>query len=70
MGKHYKKKTTKGPDDQCIKHSLRIQDRSLLEMSDEGTNWNTRSKNNTLSIGHCLSLHQPWASLLVSGIKQ
>ncbi|XP_067871445.1 activating signal cointegrator 1 isoform X2 [Heterodontus francisci] len=34
---------------------LRIQDRELLEMSDEGM---------------CLSMHQPWASLLVSGIKR
>lgn len=70
IGKQYKKKATKGPNVQCIKDSLRIQDRSLLEMSDGGTNLSTRSKNNTLSIGHCLSLHQPWASLLVSGIKQ
>lgn len=34
---------------------LRIQDRELQEMSDGG--W-------------CLSMHQPWASLLVSGIKR
>ncbi|XP_072349135.1 activating signal cointegrator 1 [Scyliorhinus torazame] len=34
---------------------LRIQDRELLEMSDAGM---------------CLSMHQPWASLLVSGIKR
>ncbi|XP_078285857.1 activating signal cointegrator 1 [Rhinoraja longicauda] len=33
---------------------LRIQDRELLEMSDDGM---------------CLSMHQPWASLLVQGIK-
>uniref|UniRef100_A0A023F9G0 Putative activating signal cointegrator 1-like protein n=1 Tax=Triatoma infestans TaxID=30076 RepID=A0A023F9G0_TRIIF len=32
----------------------RIQDKQLLEMSDSGM---------------CLSLHQPWASLLISGIK-
>jgi len=34
--------------------SLRVQDRSLMEMSDDG---------------FCLSMHQPWASLLVLGIK-
>ncbi|KAJ8029259.1 Activating signal cointegrator 1 [Holothuria leucospilota] len=34
---------------------VRIQDRELLEMSDEG--W-------------CLSMHQPWASLLIEGIKK
>ncbi|XP_071512017.1 activating signal cointegrator 1-like [Diadema antillarum] len=32
----------------------RVQDRELMEMSDEG---------------RCLSMHQPWASLLVAGIK-
>ncbi|XP_023704813.1 activating signal cointegrator 1 [Cryptotermes secundus] len=32
----------------------RVQDRELIEMLDEG---------------YCLSLHQPWASLLVAGIK-
>jgi len=37
------------------KKSLRLQDRELQEMSDEGM---------------CLSMHQPWASLLVTGIKQ
>lgn len=35
--------------------SLRLQDRELQEMSDGG--W-------------CLSMHQPWASLLVRGIKR
>ncbi|XP_029430277.1 activating signal cointegrator 1 isoform X4 [Rhinatrema bivittatum] len=34
---------------------LRIQDRELQEMSDEGM---------------CLSMHQPWASLLIKGIKR
>lgn len=34
--------------------SSRIQDRELQEMSDEGM---------------CMSMHQPWASLLVAGIK-
>ena len=33
----------------------RVQDRELMEMSDDGM---------------CLSLHQPWASLLVMGIKR
>jgi hypothetical protein len=32
----------------------RVQDRELIEMVDEGC---------------CLSMHQPWASLLVTGIK-
>uniref|UniRef100_A0A4W3JGV2 Activating signal cointegrator 1 n=1 Tax=Callorhinchus milii TaxID=7868 RepID=A0A4W3JGV2_CALMI len=34
---------------------LRIQDRELLEISDSGM---------------CLSMHQPWASLLITGIKR
>ncbi|XP_071106236.1 activating signal cointegrator 1-like [Haliotis cracherodii] len=34
--------------------SARIQDRELLEMTDEGM---------------CMSMHQPWASLLIKGIK-
>ncbi|CAG2065977.1 unnamed protein product, partial [Timema podura] len=33
----------------------RVQDREFLEMCDEG---------------YCLSMHQPWASLLVAGIKE
>lgn len=33
---------------------MRVQDRELIEMVDDG---------------YCLSLHQPWASLLVAGIK-
>lgn len=36
------------------REGLRLQDRELQEMSDEGM---------------CLSMHQPWASLLVKGIK-
>ena len=32
----------------------RVQDRELLEMSDDGL---------------CLGIHQPWASLLVMGVK-
>lgn len=35
--------------------NMRIQDKEYLEMVDEG---------------RCLSMHQPWASLLVSGIKR
>ena len=37
------------------KKILRIQDKELKEMSDDGM---------------CLSMHQPWASLLVAGIKK
>ncbi|XP_038557725.1 activating signal cointegrator 1 isoform X2 [Micropterus salmoides] len=37
------------------RHRLRLQDKDLQEMSDGG--W-------------CLSMHQPWASLLVKGIKR
>jgi len=33
---------------------MRVQDRELIEMVDDG---------------YCLSMHQPWASLLVAGIK-
>lgn len=33
---------------------MRVQDRELIEMVDNG---------------YCLSIHQPWASLLVAGIK-
>nr|XP_028561654.1 activating signal cointegrator 1 isoform X1 [Podarcis muralis] len=40
----------------CLERSrLRIQDREIQEISDDG--W-------------CLSMHQPWASLLVKGIKR
>lgn len=37
------------------RNRLRIQDRELQEISDDG--W-------------CLSMHQPWASLLIRGIKR
>lgn len=37
------------------RHRLRLQDKELQEISDGG--W-------------CLSMHQPWASLLVRGIKK
>ncbi len=38
-----------------IENSLRLQDSSLQEMRDDGM---------------CLSMHQPWASMLVLGIKK
>lgn len=47
-------KKQKGGKFQTAGNSLRVQDRELLEMTDEGK---------------CLSMHQPWASLLVAGIK-
>ncbi|XP_049814796.1 activating signal cointegrator 1 [Schistocerca nitens] len=42
-------------EDDIRQNIHRVQDRELLEMSDDG---------------YCLSMHQPWASLLVAGIKQ
>lgn len=42
------------PTDGKFAGSLRVQDRELQEMRDEGV---------------CLSMHQPWASLLITGIK-
>ncbi|NXW55965.1 TRIP4 protein, partial [Eurystomus gularis] len=47
--------TDTGSEAGSERNRLRIQDRELQEISDEG--W-------------CLSLHQPWASLLVRGIKR
>lgn len=48
-------KSSKAPEDAKAKLKMPvIQDRELKEMSDEGM---------------CLSMHQPWASLLVAGIK-
>ncbi|KAJ7410994.1 Activating signal cointegrator 1 [Willisornis vidua] len=44
-----------GSESGSERNRLRIQDRELQEISDDG--W-------------CLSLHQPWASLLVRGIKR
>ncbi|XP_069812545.1 activating signal cointegrator 1 isoform X2 [Dendropsophus ebraccatus] len=44
-----------GVEDTDERSRLRIQDRELQEISDQGM---------------CLSMHQPWASLLVSGIKR
>ena len=52
-----KKKQTSNQDpdsDSSKRRSTRIQDRELQEMSDEGK---------------CMSMHQPWATLLVKGIK-
>ncbi len=37
------------------KKTMRIQDKEMQEMTDEGM---------------CLSMHQPWASLLIEGIKK
>lgn len=44
-----------GSESGLERNRLRIQDRELQEISDDG--W-------------CLSLHQPWASLLVRGVKR
>ncbi|XP_040269700.1 activating signal cointegrator 1 [Bufo bufo] len=44
-----------GIEDADERSRLRIQDRELQEISDQGM---------------CLSMHQPWASLLVAGIKR
>lgn len=59
-GENYKKHKSQGKSLEEDKGSeersrLRLQDRELQEMSDGG--W-------------CLSMHQPWASLLVKGIKR
>ncbi|NP_001085378.1 thyroid hormone receptor interactor 4 L homeolog [Xenopus laevis] len=52
----YKKKALSEETNPCSERNrLRIQDRELQEISD---------------LGMCLSMHQPWASLLVAGIKQ
>ena len=49
-----KKAASRGSTAYEAKKALRIQDRELQEMSDAGM---------------CLSMHQPWAHLLVKGIK-
>lgn len=41
--------------DQGKRTAIRLQDKEIQEMSDEG---------------FCLSMHQPWASLLIAGIKK
>jgi hypothetical protein len=41
-------------DESKKKFNYRLQDQELQEMKDDGM---------------CLSMHQPWASLLVAGIK-
>lgn len=55
----YKRKMEQGKnlaeDKEAERNRLRLQDKELQEMSDGG--W-------------CLSMHQPWASLLVKGIKR
>jgi hypothetical protein len=38
-----------------LKEKFRLQDQELQEMKDDGM---------------CLSMHQPWAQLLVNGIKK
>ncbi|XP_066448527.1 activating signal cointegrator 1 [Eleutherodactylus coqui] len=48
-------KKRSGTEDADERSRLRIQDRELQEISDQGM---------------CLSMHQPWASLLVAGIKR
>ncbi|XP_028416961.1 activating signal cointegrator 1-like [Dendronephthya gigantea] len=50
-----KEKAKKTKVKESSRNALRIQDKELLEMTDEGK---------------CLSMHQPWASLLVCGIKK
>ncbi|KAM4675501.1 activating signal cointegrator 1 [Discoglossus pictus] len=52
---HRDKAPQEGPGEYSERDRLRIQDRELQEISDQGM---------------CLSMHQPWASLLVAGIKR
>ena len=47
-------KTEGKSSDEKSDRKIRIQDSNLQELKDEGM---------------CLSMHQPWASLLVAGIK-
>uniref|UniRef100_A0A8C5PNG1 Activating signal cointegrator 1 n=1 Tax=Leptobrachium leishanense TaxID=445787 RepID=A0A8C5PNG1_9ANUR len=54
-GSHRKKAALEGTEEPPERSRLRIQDRELQEMSDPGM---------------CLSMHQPWASLLVAGVKR
>ncbi|KAM4749552.1 activating signal cointegrator 1 [Rhinophrynus dorsalis] len=54
-GSHRRKAPPEGTDLNTERNRLRIQDRELQEISDQGM---------------CLSMHQPWASLLVAGIKR
>jgi hypothetical protein len=62
--KQYEETSETGPEDKDEKkkhgwllepYITRIQDKELLEMSDDG--W-------------CMSMHQPWATLLVNGVKR
>ncbi|CAH2273433.1 activating signal cointegrator 1 isoform X1 [Pelobates cultripes] len=55
VGAHRKKGPLEGAEEQSDRNRLRIQDKELQEISD---------------LGMCLSMHQPWASLLVAGIKR
>ncbi|TTA54983.1 Activating signal cointegrator 1 [Bagarius yarrelli] len=50
-----RKSKSANPEQKTERFRLRIQDRELQEMADGG--W-------------CLSMHQPWASLLIRGIKR
>lgn len=54
-----KMKKPKSPDGSVKRRThiapIRLQDRALQEMRDDGM---------------CLSMHQPWATLLVAGIKR
>jgi hypothetical protein len=55
-GKNQGKKTTNEENTENKKRIIyRLQDQELQEMKDDGM---------------CLSMHQPWASLLVAGIKK
>ncbi|KAG8440329.1 hypothetical protein GDO86_006181 [Hymenochirus boettgeri] len=54
-GSHKNKNCLEETDTWSERNRLRIQDRELQEIWDHGM---------------CLSMHQPWASLLVAGIKQ
>ncbi|KAM8973281.1 activating signal cointegrator 1 [Pelodytes ibericus] len=55
VGSHRRKIPLEGTEEESGRTMLRIQDRELQEISDQGM---------------CLSMHQPWASLLVAGIKR
>lgn len=60
-GKKRKKQLSKDPADKGVSQErstralVRLQDKALQEMKDDGL---------------CLSMHQPWATLLIAGIKR
>lgn len=54
-GKPAKEDASRDKENKKSTRTLKIQDRELQELSDGGL---------------CLSMHQPWASLLISGIKK